>query len=188
MDTLRSCIIINYRKVDNSTTVVKRTLKELFFTMCRISWHEQCKFLWLIDQLGMHLFTFWPFTKRPDGCYGGILPYFLKLDDLTVPSGNNSWSSKKKVSSKYLTLAWKKIITNLFFLKYREFLYLSFKKTSRFGCFPCEPQSQTMSIEPIERRINWTEICRNIRLIRLHSTIERQILGNIRLIFDCVWH
>ena len=35
-------------------------------------------------------------------------------------------------------------------------------------------------------RINRNEICRNIRLIRLHSTIERQILGNIRLSFDCV--
>ena len=42
-------------------------------------------------------------------------------------------------------------------------------------------------VYPIERnRINQTEICRNIRLIRLHLTIERQILGNIRLSFDCV--
>ena len=42
--------------------------------------------------------------------------------------------------------------------------------------------------ESIEfNRINRTEICCNIRLIRLHSTIEQQVLGNIRLNFHCVW-
>ena len=32
----------------------------------------------------MYLFTFELFTKRPDGCYGGIVPYYPILDDLTV--------------------------------------------------------------------------------------------------------
>ena len=34
LSTWRSCIIINYRKVDNETTVIKRSI---FLTMCRIS-------------------------------------------------------------------------------------------------------------------------------------------------------
>ena len=126
---------------------------------------------------------------RPGGCEGGGVPArqanAMSMNDDQTMSIERDWT---KIAIEPIERNW--------IIAIRLLNAIESQSNGRFqgnirlrsiGFLRSIGSIRSIGSESIERnRINRNEICRNIRLIRLHLTIERQILSNIRLSFDCV--